>query len=427
MLPRAGPAVLAKDCLCFASVFTVVAEPAGSSMEETMVTAAPAAAADQPFYGGKEPPPPTWDGSDPGYELANFEKNVKLWLFESELDPKKRGVRLLRSLTGVARSVVDTLDFDEVACEKGVDNIVQTLRKHFAPHLEVSLPRAFERAVYGAPRGAKESMQEYLIRCERNFNLLEKEDLKLPPGAVGYIMYRQASLTEGQELKFATWSGGKYDAATVISCLRKLDKVIPEHKTKSSTAFVQEGFEEGDDAYLVEPEDAFDDDEYIFLEESDQGQVMEEEDVQLALATYQEIRKAINAQQKGRQFYNGKGAGRGSQGFKNFFKGKQKIRVEELKLRTRCGRCGQVGHWAKECVNEPDERGKKFAARGSQGGPKSSSAASSVSQRSSSTAQQSWYVAAGSGTCDSNEVEQIFTFVCRGDHATWVGKNSVSR
>eukprot|EP00434_Breviolum_minutum_P004449 symbB.v1.2.003922.t1/scaffold210.1/size302740/13 len=417
--------MLAKDCLCFASVFTVVAEPAGSSMEETMVTAAPAAAADQPFYGGKEPPPPTWDGSDPGYELANFEKNVKLWLFESELDPKKRGVRLLRSLTGVARSVVDTLDFDEVACEKGVDNIVQTLRKHFAPHLEVSLPRAFERAVYGAPRGAKESMQEYLIRCERNFNLLEKEDLKLPPGAVGYIMYRQASLTEGQELKFATWSGGKYDAATVISCLRKLDKVIPEHKTKSSTAFVQEGFEEGDDAYLVEPEDAFDDDEYIFLEETDQGQVMEEEDVQLALATYQEIRKAINAQQKGRQFYNGKGAGRGSQGFKNFFKGKQKIRVEELKLRTRCGRCGQVGHWAKECVNEPDERGKKFAAKGSQGGPKSSSAASSVSQRSSSTAQQSWYVAAGSGTCDSNEVEQIFTFVCRGDHATWVGKNSV--
>lgn len=425
MLPRAGPAVLAKDCLCFASVFTVVAEPAGSSMEETMVTAAPAAAADPPFYGGKEPPPPTWDGSDPGYELANFEKNVKLWLFESELDPKKRGVRLLRSLTGVARSVVDTLDFDEVACEKGVDNIVQTLRKHFAPHLEVSLPRAFERAVYGAPRGAKESMQEYLIRCERNFNLLEKEDLKLPPGAVGYIMYRQASLTEGQELKFATWSGGKYDAATVISCLRKLDKVIPEHKTKSSTAFVQEGFEEGDDAYLVEPEDAFDDDEYIFLEETDQGQVMEEEDVQLALATYQEIRKAINAQQKGRQFYNGKGAGRGSQGFKNFFKGKQKIRVEELKLRTRCGRCGQVGHWAKECVNEPDERGKKFAAKGSQGGPKSSSAASSASQRSSSTAQQSWYVAAGRGTCDSNEVEQIFTFVCRGDHAIWDGRNSV--
>ena len=400
----------------------MVAEPAGLSME-TMVTAAPAA--EQSSYGGKEPPPPTWDGSDPGYELANFEKNVKLWLFESELDPKKRGVRLLRSLTGVARSVVDTLDFDEVACEKGVDNIVQTLRKHFAPHLEVSLPRAFERAVYGAPRGAKESMQEYLIRCERNFNLLEKEDLKLPPGAVGYIMYRQASLTEGQELKFATWSGGKYDAATVISCLRKLDKVIPEHKTRSSTAFVQEGFEEGDEAYLIEPEDAFDDDEYIFLEETDQSQVMEEEDVQLALATYQEIRKAINAQQKGRQFYNGKGAGRGSQGFKNFFKGKQKIRVEELKLRTRCGRCGQVGHWAKECVNEPDERGKKFAAKSAQGGPKSSSAASSASQRSSSTAQQSWYVAAGSGLCDSNEVEQIFTFVCRGDHANWGSEDLV--
>lgn len=56
--------------------------------------------------GGKEPPPPTWDGSDPGLELATFEKNVE---FESELDPKKRGVRLLRSFTGVATSVVDRI------------------------------------------------------------------------------------------------------------------------------------------------------------------------------------------------------------------------------------------------------------------------------------------------------------------------------
>ena len=388
----------------------MVAEPAGSFME-VMATASTEAQ----HYGGKEPPPPTWDGSDPGYELANFEKNVKLWLFESELEPKKRGVRLLRSLTGVARSVADTLDFEDIACEKGVDNLVQALRRHFAPHLEVSLPRAFERAVYGALRGAKESMQEYLIRCERNFHLLEKEDLKLPPTAVGYVMYRQASLTEGQELKFATWSGGKYDSATVISCLRKLDKVIPEHRTKSSTAFVQEGEEDDEATYLMEPEDAFDEDEYIFLDEIEQGQVMEEEDVQLALATYQEIRKAINAQQKGRQFYNGKGGGRGSSGFKTFFKGKQKVRVEELKLRTRCGRCGQVGHWAKECVNEPDEKGKKFAARHAPSGQKGSSAASSTSQRSTSTTQQSWYVAAG-GVCGSNEVEQSFTFVCRGDH-----------
>ena len=44
--------------------------------------------------------------------MATFEKNVKVWEFESELDASKRGVRLLRNLTGVARAVADTLEFE---------------------------------------------------------------------------------------------------------------------------------------------------------------------------------------------------------------------------------------------------------------------------------------------------------------------------
>ena len=46
--------------------------------------------------GGREPPAPTWDGSDPGIELPIFEKNVKLWQYESELDKKK----IARSVAG---------------------------------------------------------------------------------------------------------------------------------------------------------------------------------------------------------------------------------------------------------------------------------------------------------------------------------------
>ena len=196
---------------------------------------------DGPSFGGKEPQPPSWDGSDPGNELPIYEKNVKLWEFESELENKKRGVRLLRNLSGVARSIADTLEFEEVACEDGVKNLLKTLRAHFEPHLEISLPRAFERAVYGHPRSHKEGIQEYLIRCEKAFHLLEKESLKLPDVAAGYIVYRHASLSEAQELKFSTWSRGKYDLKTVTSCLRKLDKVVPEHRTKGNSAFLMDG------------------------------------------------------------------------------------------------------------------------------------------------------------------------------------------
>jgi len=147
-------------------------------------------------FGGKEPPPPTWDGVDPTVTFPVFVKNVRLWEFESELDEKKRGVRLLRSLTGVARAAADSLEFEDVATQKGVSNIMSCLKEHFAPHLEASLPRAFEKAIYGQPRHHKENLQEYLIRMERSFYLLSKEGVSLPDTAIGYVLFRPASLTE---------------------------------------------------------------------------------------------------------------------------------------------------------------------------------------------------------------------------------------
>eukprot|EP00435_Cladocopium_sp_Y103_P022720 s4252_g5.t1 len=351
-----------------------------------------------------EPPPPSWDGADPGVQLVMFEKNVRLWEYESELEPPKRGVRLLRNLTGVARAVADTLEFEQVAHEKGVANIMDALKTHFAPHLEVSLPRAFERAVYGQPRSGRETMQEYLIRQERNFHLLEKEGVKLDPTAVGYIVYRQASLTENQELKFSAWSAGKYDLKTVQANLRKLEKVVPE-RAKGSAAFVMGDDPPSDEA---EEDDFLDEsnDQWIYVEESEANQLWDEAEVQVALATYQEIRKAIQTQQKNRQYY--KSNQRGPAGFKSFTKGKKKISIEELKLRTRCGRCGLVGHWAKECKNEPDSRGRQF---GASSGKTSSSAPSSASN---STAQQSWYVSTGSCCHSFFNLVQHFGFQCRG-------------
>eukprot|EP00435_Cladocopium_sp_Y103_P071135 s185_g36.t2 len=361
------------------------------------------------FLAMEEPPPPSWDGSDPGLQLPSFEKNVKLWGYESELEAAKRGVRLLRNLTGVARSVADTLEFEQVANELGVANIMAALRTHFAPHMEVSLPRAFERAVYGQPRGGKESMQEYLIRQERNFHLLEKEGLKMDETAVGYIVYRQASLTESQELKFSAWSEGRFDLKTVQKNLRKLEKVIPEHKdrAKGSSTFVMddEQFDEENETDFLEEHN----DQWVYIEESDDHQLWEEAEVQVALATYQEVRKAIQTQQKNRQYY--KSNVRGPSGFKHFLKGKKKISIEELKLRTKCGRCGLVGHWAKECRNEPDSRGRQHVPAAS-GRASTASAPSSTSG--SSTAQQSWYVSSGSLCSLFFNLVRCFGFQCRG-------------
>jgi hypothetical protein len=77
------------------------------------------------FNGGREPLPPTWDGSEPAVQFPIFQKNVRLWEFETEAPENKRGVRLLRALTGIARAAADSLEFEKITDAKGVSHIMK--------------------------------------------------------------------------------------------------------------------------------------------------------------------------------------------------------------------------------------------------------------------------------------------------------------
>lgn len=60
---------------------------------------------------------------------------------------------------------------------------------------------------------------------ERAFAALAKEGVDLPDGAKGYILYRQASLTESKDQRLLTWSEGKYGRGEITTALRKLDNL----------------------------------------------------------------------------------------------------------------------------------------------------------------------------------------------------------
>lgn len=177
----------------------------------------------------------------------------------------------------------------------------------------------------------------------------------------------------------------------VVRALRRLEKV---QKDKGGKSFlVEEGLEgDGDETFGVwAPETDREIEDFVYMLEGDMDQIFEEDGLHDALATYQQVRKALRDQRTSRGWSKGgKGGGRISVAGSNNKIGFQldrgsKVHVESLKLRTKCARCGVVGHWARECTNAPDQfaRNRQGSSNGSgSGGQAKGSYQSSMSGRS---------------------------------------------
>ena len=119
-------------------------------------------------------PPPCFDGKEPE-QLKRYLRDLRLWRWETDTPKVKHAVKILRQLSGSARAAADEIAVEVIMTEEGADAIIDKLREHFLPHLEAAMPRAFERAVYGDSRRSKESLQDYVIRCDQAFKDLADE------------------------------------------------------------------------------------------------------------------------------------------------------------------------------------------------------------------------------------------------------------
>ena len=119
----------------------------------------------------------------------------------------------------------------------------------------------------------------------------------------------------------------------------------------------------------------------VYLEQADLQDIYEESEVKQALATYQQVRRALQDQKNAREYFplEKPKAKRKGQGKKGAYHNGARVHVSMLKLRTKCAKCGQVGHWAAERPNPADGYRKTGAsstgsAASSQAGSGSSSA-----------------------------------------------------
>ena len=251
----------------------------------------------------------------------------------------------------------------------------------------------FEKALYGTVQRHDESHDSFLARMESNFIELLSRNTKLEE-VQAYVLLRQSTLPADDKKRILLEHSGELKYDPVVKSFRLLgSKFFNEFQTgktqtknrvydvnftdytdgDSGTSQFHDASSSTDRAYQASVDDPADfelDNEYldalISQEDPDALAVanFEQEfedflqdipEMHEAMVTYMEARSKLLEKRKGRGFWPVKGKG----GFKKGRGkgGKSKKDRDQLLARiarSKCRRCGQVGHWKAECPNPPD-------------------------------------------------------------------------
>ena len=277
----------------------------------------------------------------------------KLWLSNKfktldKLQPDARGSYLFTCLTGKALETVEHVDPAEYQKDGGEKVLLRLLDTRFperdqADELAEVLNEVFSlRAVEGEILRAWVSRATDLFdRCER------KSGVKFPGEARGFVLLKWSGLSEEQQAVVKGRSLGVLKREEISRAMRSCypDFVVSRRKTIALVEDSTTGAVPGDETEVG----GFDDVELFLADHevnfpADESEFFPEQEVAEVLAsTWKEKRAEIARLQKARRFDQAKEMRRSF-----------RVEIEELKKKTKCNRCHQVGHWARECRQKRD-------------------------------------------------------------------------
>ena len=272
-----------------------------------------------------------------------------------KLPEEARGSFIWTLLSGKALEVVEHLKESDYQVKGGEAAIFNLLDRRW-PELDRTDEIGENIAeVFALKAKEGESVRVWCARARECFDkCARKTGVKFPDEARGWILLNCSGMSEEHRAVCLARAQGdlKFDqlAQAMRSCFP--DYVVPKKKAYGAHA-VEEAFHGPTDddgfqdveLFLTEHgyEDAFtaQDDGY------DPEGIDEDDAAEILAATWREKRAELNMVQKGRKFT-------ASDGRRGQFAGKDtkrsfRIQVEELKQRTRCRKCGKIGHWQREC------------------------------------------------------------------------------
>ena len=372
-------------------------------------------------------PIPKWDFQEPGARLKPWLRELSFWRHDTSIPVNKQCVKLYKSLPlgTIGRSLADQFSEDQICSGQGFDLIIGAIRHHFRSYLEAEPEVQAETALYQSTRSPTGTFVEYTSRISNKLREMESGfKVLLPPKVKGSIIKRQAKLTHDQakHLHFYIPTRG-LEADRMVDALNRLDRRIrlwnkyseteqswstmlivvtrnitamrrrirwklklPRHPSRTTTITTTHlrtqrviswiGGQNGSTLVPVQREGPLEEDEASSLTAWAQG--------------YREVRKNLRDSVTGRGYYKPESSRNKKVVRKTMFENKtprrdrnirtpfrdkardhstERITVAELRKRTQCYRCRQLGHMARECQNPapkdiPQSSAKNFLLPG---------------------------------------------------------------
>lgn len=250
---------------------------------------------------------------------------------------------MLKSLDWELQSKLDHLTEMTLASPSYLSEILAVLDILAGEKEDTEKRRTVRAALYEGARRADESLAQYALRRDAQFENA-KRYIDIPVELKGIMLEEQAGLSRQGAQNLRTLTGGQHDYRQVRRALQVLDcEEESMIKGQKPSYLLDEDFAENQDG-TYDPED---EEIFVALEYQD---VDEYEALNLLAElgsdrrkTWKENKLLKAAQKKDRRHFDQKGSRPPRTS------GKRRLSIAELKKVTKCGNCGEKGHWHEEC------------------------------------------------------------------------------